>query len=307
MSSPRVLIVRFSAIGDCVMAAWAATSIREKWPDAFLCWAVEGRCAPVVDRHALVTQRIEFPRDRWKQARWSPATWREQIQKYTRLRQLRFDLGFDLQGHSKTALCLRIAAPSHRIAAHATDGFAGRLNPIAGAIPPGTHTVDWNHEVLNRLDNIPACALPRLPDVSPHPEDNLVTISVSAGAAEKVYPLGHWEQIATQLIADGFRVVFLGGRPDPHPTVGEDLVGKLRLKETLRMVSSSRVHLCADTGTGHMAAAVGVPVISVFGPTDPQRFRPYTSNGQVLKVSDRPADVPVDTVLQSFRQVVARG
>jgi ADP-heptose:LPS heptosyltransferase len=178
----------------------------------------------MVDRHALVTQRIEFPRDRWKQARWSPATWREQIQKYTRLRQLRFDLGFDLQGHSKTALCLRLAAPSRRIGAHATDGFAGRLNPIAGAIPRGTHTIDWNHEVLNRLDAIPACARPRLPDVAAQPEENLVTISVSAGAAEKVYPLGHWEQIATRLISDGFRVVFLGGRPDPHPSVGEDLV-----------------------------------------------------------------------------------
>ena len=74
MSAPRFLLVRFSAIGDCVLSAWAATAIRHKYPEAYLCWAVESRCAAVVDRQRLVTRVCEMPRDRWKKARWSPKT-----------------------------------------------------------------------------------------------------------------------------------------------------------------------------------------------------------------------------------------
>jgi len=305
MEAPRVLLVRFSAIGDCVMAAWAATAIRERHPDVFLCWAVEGRCAPVIDRHRLVTQRVEFPRDRWKQARWSPRTWQEQIQKYARLRPLRFDLGFDLQGHSKTALCLRLAKPKRRIAGHATDSLARMLNPVLPAPADALHTVEWNHAVINHLGDFPMPSGPILPDVGAAPESKLVTISVSAGAAEKSYPLAQWESIANNLIEDGYRVVFLGGRNDPHPSVGEDMVGKLRLKDTLKLVASSAIHLSADTGTGHMAAAVGTPVVSVFGPTDPVRYRPYTPLATVLRNGNRPGNVASSTVLDAARAMLA--
>ena len=305
MVAPRVLLVRFSAIGDCVMAAWAATAIRERHPDAFLCWAVEGRCAPVIDRHRLVTQRVEFPRDRWKQARWSPRTWQEQIQKYARLRPLRFDMGFDLQGHSKTALCLRIAKPKRRIAAHGTDTVARLLNPVLPPPSQPMHTVEWNHAVINHLADFPLPAGPILPDVGAAPETNLVTIAVSAGSADKAYPLAQWEAIASSLMEQGYRVVFLGGRNDPHPSVGEDLVGKLRLKDTLKLVASSAVHLCADTGTGHMAAATGTPVVSVFGPTDPVRFRPYSPLATVLRQGNRPENISAATVLDAALAMLA--
>ncbi|RYG23683.1 hypothetical protein EON82_13260, partial [bacterium] len=91
--SQRALVVRFTAIGDCVMAAWAATAIRERHPDGFLCWAVESRCAPMLDRTSLVSRVEEIPRQRWKRNRWSPKTWGEQVAKYASLRRLRFDVG----------------------------------------------------------------------------------------------------------------------------------------------------------------------------------------------------------------------
>jgi len=77
LSAPRFLIVRFSAIGDCVMAAWAATAIRNRHPDAFICWAVEERCAPVVDRNRLVDKIVEIPRERWRGRKASVQVLRE--------------------------------------------------------------------------------------------------------------------------------------------------------------------------------------------------------------------------------------
>jgi ADP-heptose:LPS heptosyltransferase len=62
-------------------------------------------------------------------------------------------------------------------------------------------------------------------------------------------------------------------------------------------VALSSVHLAADTGTGHIAAAYGTPVVSVFGPTQPQNYRPYTDRGIVLRGPEDTTNVPPDDVL----------
>ncbi|RYG34251.1 hypothetical protein EON81_16025, partial [bacterium] len=82
-------------------------------------------------------------------------------------------------------------------------------------------------------------------------------------------------------------------------------VGKLPLRETLALVQASRLHVASDTGTGHMAAAVGTPVISVFGPTDPAVFRPYAKRGIVLRDGSNPADVTLEKLESEVRRSLA--
>jgi ADP-heptose:LPS heptosyltransferase len=310
IADPRFLVVRFSAIGDCVMSAWAATSIRQKHPDAYICWAVESRCAPVIDRQTLCSRVYEFPRDRWKKRRWSPATWREQIAAYARLRRMRFDYGIDLQGHSKTALCLRIANPQRRVQARATDSLAARLNPMIGDPPAGMHTVEWNQKALQILGDFELPERPIMPDVE-RAERGLISISVSAGKSDKAYPAELWGQVAQELQVQGYRIAFLGGPTDASILLEgtEDYVGKLGLERTMAVVAGSDLHLAADTGTGHMAAAYGVPVVSVFGPTNPDVYRPYRTNRTdciVLKESERTADVKPAQVIRAAQELLDR-
>ena len=136
------LIVRFSAIGDCVMAAYTATAIREKEPDATIDWAIETRCRPVLNEELLIDSTIDFRRDEWRRRRWSPTVWREQLSRFSALRKRRYEFGMDLQGHSKTAICLRIARPQRRIAAFATDALSARLNPLLPGNPDSVHRVE---------------------------------------------------------------------------------------------------------------------------------------------------------------------
>ena len=316
MSAPRVLLVRFSAIGDCAMAAWAATAVRERHPDAFLCWAVESRCAPVLDRTALVSHVEEIPRERWKRHRWSPAMWRQQIAKYAGLRRLRFDFGLDLQGHSKTALCLRLARPARRLAVPASDPFAARLNPTL-SLPSGVHTIEGYGALLGEFGDF---TIPERP-LMPHDpeaartlaerlggERPLATISVSAGSPDKAYPEAGWTRVAEGLLARGYRVAFLGGPNDRAIPLPEtvDLVGKLALSSTIEAIRLSALHLAADTGNGHLAAAVGVPVVSVFGPTNPAVYRPYTPDGRVLREGRATADVAPEAILGAARELGGR-
>lgn len=302
-SPVRFLIVRFSAIGDCVMAAHAATGIRRAYPDSHIAWAVETRCAAVVDRQTLTNKVVDFPRDRWKKSRWSPAMWADQLRTFGKLRNQNYDYGIDLQGHSKTALCLLIAKPKKKIATAATDALARKLTPVAPNFDRQVHNVERYLQVVRELVEIPHVPHPIMPVPAidqPLPE-NLVTISVSAGAADKAYPLANWETVAKRLLDGGYAVAFLGGPTDPHPTIQGvlDLVGKLPLEQSMAAIAKSKLHLAGDTGGGHIAAAYQIPVVSVFGPTNPNRFRPYTDQGIVLREGKRPDEVIPDQVIEA--------
>lgn len=312
----KVLLVRFSAIGDCILAAHAATALRLADPEGLLVWAIESRCSPVVDRERLVDEVHEFPRDIWQRRRWSPVTWWETVRAHASLRKYRFDLGIDLQGHSKTALCLRLSGARRRISANATDVLARVVNPVVTGDRDSMHVVEWQRRVLAEVGDYPAVDRPIMPTL--HAERAsvkamldtgrpLATISTGAGAINKRWPIERWLQVGDALTARGMAVAYLGGAGDPKPGRDLDLVGKLPLAESMAAVAESALHLCADTGSGHMAAAYGVPVVSIFGPMPPVRFRPWTPDGEVLHKGADPAAVTVEEVLAASDRLLAKG
>ncbi len=295
----RLLIVKFSSIGDCVMAVPVASRVRRALPEAFIGWAVDPRCAAVLDSSRLLDLQYDVPWETWKKERVGPIA---QLRYYLKLREFKFDVGLDLQGHSKTAICLRLSGATKRFSARATDGFARRLNPIAPSLG-GIHTVERNLETLAAAFQSDADASPIMPELLPldagmnwrkspqsgshapfkvAPGLGLITIAVGTGHPKKVYH--RWAEVAQQLVDRGTRVAFIGGpgevAPDVPGTV--NLVGKLGLKETMQWIVASRVHIAADTGSGHIAAAYGVPVVSIFGWTDPTIYRPYGKQVTVL-------------------------
>jgi ADP-heptose:LPS heptosyltransferase len=261
-----------------------------------------------VDTESLVDVRYEVPWERWKSRKGSPLAWREQLSHYARLRVERFDWGLDLQGHSKTALCLRIARPKRRIAVEGRDPFARSLNPLARIPDSAIHTVERNLAALANLADLDADASPIMPTLALERRavtgavgirERLATISIGAGHPTKAYPIELWEEVVAELASAGFQVAMLGGPEvsSPKGTTALNLIGKTSLAETMAWVAESALHLCADTGTGHIAAAYGAPVVSVFGPTDPARYRPSTEFGVVLRKGNEPGNVaPLEIV-----------
>ena len=226
--------------------------------------------------------------------RWRPETWRDQILKYASLRHQDFDLGFDFQGHSKTALCLKLAGCKRRLSSRATDALASRLNPPEELALAGPHEVDVALALVQKALDVSLPSKPIMPALTEEREwwqgqlagkRPLVSLQTGAGESDKSYPVGRWTEVAEALSDRGCTVVAIGGPNDPKirsPKVF-DAVGTQSLTRALALVSLSDVHIAADTGTGHAAAAYGVPVVSVFGRTDPARFRPYTKRGIVLR------------------------
>lgn len=289
------------------MATWPVTAVRIAQPHATIDWVVESGCQAMVDTERLVSERLVFPRDRWKKRRWSPAMWRDQMVHYARLRGRSYDYGLDLQGHSKTALALRIASPKRRLSVAATDAFAKSLNPVASIDPLVTHVVDRHMAALRTWLDLPTPTGPIMPE-SPETlkefglPDRFITVMTGASSDVKRIPDALLEGLVKRLIASGHQVILIGGPNDPRPTVSGaiDLVGKTSLPATLELVRRSELHIAADTGTGHMAAAYGVPVLSVFGnrPHAIDRFRPYTDKLQVVTWAPDALAPPVDTFFE---------
>ena len=306
LNGPRFLLVRFSAIGDCVIATWAATAIRERYPDAYICWAAEERCLPVIDTARLINRVKEIPRQKWRAyKKWNPRVLAEQIRICQDLKRERFDFGIDLQGHLKTAVCLKFSYPKQRIGCHATDAVSRMLNPFPESMPVDAHWVEWQNHVLNRLGTFTLPDRPIMPAVPPR-QSRMVTISTSAGHPTKVYPAQKWAEVASQLLSEGFQITFLGGKGDPEVEVegAQNCVGRLSLAESMAMVASSELHMAGDTGTGHMAAAYGVPVVSIFGHMDPRNYRPYTKNGRVLRRGTEARNIEPEEVLAAARDLM---
>lgn len=309
------LIVRFSAIGDCVMAAHVPSRIRRAQPDSTIEWAVESRCADVVDTESLCNAKHAIPRDVWRSQRWSPVTWRAAMTYYSRLRTQKFDFGLDLQGHLKTAICLRIAKPNQRLAIQATDALAKRLNPVLPTPAIRPHCVEHALACLAAVADFDADSKPIMPclraeraKVLSHvPADApIAAIAVSAGQWDKAYQAEKWSIIADELSKRGFTVAFIGG-PEcaaPPSRGAIDFVGRLSLAESCALIAESALVLAGDTGAGHIAAGYETPVVSVFGPTDPAVFRPWTENGIVLRRGNSTENIAPDEVLAAAESLL---
>jgi ADP-heptose:LPS heptosyltransferase len=294
------------------MAVAAASAIRNTYPDSFIAWAIDSRCAAMVDTATLVDVRYEVPRQQWKSAKVS---WLEQYRHFARLRRFKFDFGLDLQGHSKTALCLRIANPKTRIATRATDVVARVLNPVIAQKGAPKHTVERNLFALRQLGDFSGDDRPIMPKLSPLPPQiersmspKLATISIGAGHPKKCYSPSQWNQVGRNLADRGYDVAFLGGPEDRDllQPDGHNWIGELSLDQTLAVVARSQIHLAADTGTGHMAAACGVPVVSVFGYTDIEEYRPYTNNAIILNAGRAMDGVSPAEIVDSVELLVGR-
>ncbi|MBL8068489.1 MAG: glycosyltransferase family 9 protein [Armatimonadetes bacterium] len=297
---PKILVVRFSAMGDCVMAAWALTGLRNVLPQAHITWAAMDRFAPVIDRSRLVDDVVFADTAAWKRRRAAPTTWLAQFRTFAGLRKEGFDVGFDLQGQVKTALCLRLSGAKRRIATQTADGMARRLNPAFDCLSGSVHEVEAAHRLLSQWHECPIPAKPLMPPVHEMPNGQVV-IQTGSGHPHKKLSQGRWHQVAKELLTLGFPVTAIGGPgDDPVYTEGvTNLVGQLSLEKSLNLVANCRIHISADTGTAHAASAYGVPVVTVFGRTDPNRYRPFGPQTTVIRPGPDPDAVTAGEIIRA--------
>jgi ADP-heptose:LPS heptosyltransferase len=296
-AAPRFLICRLSAVGDTVHTLPLAQLIKQRWPAAFVAWAVEKGPAPLVQSCPAVNETIVVPKGFLK----SPG---QIAQLRRRLRALKIEIALDPQSLAKSAVLAWLSGAKRRI------GFA---KPIGRELAPWlnshlvkpqeTHVVRRYLEVLRSL-GVRASASDVVCDLPRHeasesairrylatalPNQDFAVINPGAGWDSKVWPADRYSDVASQLPLPSV-VVWAG---EKERVWAEEIVANSQgkaclapattLLELTALVRLGRLFIGSDTGPLHIAAAVGTPCMAMYGPTRPEVCGPYGSGHIVLQ------------------------
>ncbi|MBW1917408.1 MAG: lipopolysaccharide heptosyltransferase II [Deltaproteobacteria bacterium] len=307
--SPRILLIKLSALGDVIHTLPTLEALRATYPQAWITWLVEEAAAPLLIGHPAlddvwVSRRRSWLRPRQNGLLWARAA-RELIRLIHRLRKSEFDLVIDIQGLLKSALWVALARSPRKIGYDRTrEGSYLVLNERLPPFDREAHAV-WRYlnlaQYLGAAPGIPRFRLPLQEDtgvwLAPLWQDRsgpLIVLHPGARWPSKCWPAARFAALADRLVTEQqARVVFTGGVGDRPliarikarmQTAALDLSGRTSLLELARLFQQAELAVTTDTGPMHLAAAVGTAVVALFGPTAPWRTGPFGDGHQIVRL-----------------------
>ena len=300
----NILIVRTSALGDIVHALPVLSALRRHLPEARVGWVVEKVFAPLLAGHPQIDQLVEVRMRGWRKTPTASTTRREVADARRTLRDFRADIALDLMGNHKGGLLTRLSGARRRIGAARPDrrepSSALWINEPVPAV--GRHAVDRGLSLLapfgiqpEPADFGPDYILPVAPAAAREflaaRERPYVLIQAGAGWANKTWPAAWWGQVAREMVDRTDHEVWVPIAPGEEHLAREivetsdgaaQAVGAGPFAVLAALLRHSRLVLGGDTGPIHLAHALGVPVLCLIGPTDPEKNGPYGTPEQVL-------------------------
>ena len=323
--SPRaILIVRLSAIGDVVHTLPCLHALRTAFPEARIGWLVEQLSAPLLEGHPEIDDLFVIPKKHWRRHPVRTLLNGEKAAFYGTLRAGRWDVAVDFQGLTKSAWPAWLSGAPRRIGFGGVDGR--ELSPLfcnRRVAPPASahHVIERNLALLAPLGiQVEAADVAwRFPDFDAERkvlapalnglgDAGFLALYPGAGWATKRWPPEHFAALAA-LLADAERsprsarlaqvlvwgpgeeslcheIVQRAGLP-PDRLV---LAPRTNLRELAALLERAAAVIGGDTGPIHLAAALGRPVVGIYGGSDPVRNGPWGAGSRALAAD--PADVP---------------
>jgi heptosyltransferase-1 len=316
----RLLIVRMSAMGDILHAMPAVSALREALPNATIGWLVEERWAELLSlpRSAgvggessgakLADQIHTVNTKKWRTSLLAPST-RHEIKAVVKdLRRMNYDLAIDFQGLIRSSVLTKLSG------AKTIFGFANPRERVARFLytqrvtPRGSHVVEKNLSLaaavagsdLTRVSvDFPAAEITEKDCgrwLQEHRIQQFVMLNPGAGWVSKQWPPERYGQLAKNLGKVGFKSLINAGpgeqdlaRAVQIASEGTAEALECSIPQLIAFTRRASLFVGGDTGPMHLAAALRIPVVAIFGPTDPVRNGPYGTRSIVLQSpSNRP-------------------
>jgi heptosyltransferase-2 len=287
---PSILVIGPRWVGDMVMAQCLFSALREIHPGAAIDVMAPAWAAPLVARMPEIRARIDTPFARRK------------LEFAARRRvglslRGRYDMAFVMQGSWKSALVPFFAGIPRRVG-HIREMRFGLLNE---RIPlPET----MKRKTAEAFFSLAGGGTLRPPRLTVDPENQTAQLSrfglrskrfaVFMPGAEygpaKRWPVRHYAALARQLIGRDMPVALLGSRNDADVTREIaaltqgviDLADQTRLEDAIDLIAASRLAVSNDSGLMHVAAAVGTPVVALYGSTSPENTPPLIAARELV-------------------------
>lgn len=316
----KILIARLGALGDILHALPAATTIRRALPDATLGWLVEERWTELLTSHgpkpnpeSISPQKpvVNFIHTAdtkgWRQRALQPGTVTEMRGARRRVVDLSYDIVLDFQGSVKSAVLAR---------------WSGARN-VAGFVDPressarffysqkyprrGEHVIEQNHSLAAQAlakylgaseFTLVAPSLPCDPEAENWARSEIATRGIAsfallnpgAGWGGKQWPPERYGAVAKTLAMHGLKSLV-------NTAPGEEMLAAsviaaseghadqvcCTIGQLIALTRQARIFIGGDTGPLHLAAALNVPTVAIFGPTDPARTGPFGNQAITLR------------------------
>jgi lipopolysaccharide heptosyltransferase I len=284
----RILVVRLGSLGDIVHTLPAAAALKRAWPGARIEWLVDARHRELIDLVTVVDTSIELA---------SPTLpgW---VDVTRRLRSRAYDLAVDFQGLLKSAILAR-ASGARRVAGfsvwHLRERTARPLYSETAAPDEGLHIVWKNLALVSSLTGNDASRL-EFP-LERRGSHALTTVRaacggepfalVNPGAAwpNKRWPAVRFGELAAILHERFGLAPFVlwgpGERPLAQAVVDASrgaarVAPETSISDLVELARAASLTVSGDTGPIHLAAAVGTPIVGLYGPTSHLRNGPWS-------------------------------
>jgi predicted lipopolysaccharide heptosyltransferase III len=302
----RILVVKLRYIGDVLLATPVFRGLREAFPRARLTALVNAGTEEVLLHHPDVDEVLLVHRRQAEAETWG-RSWADRLRLLRRLRQRRFDLALDLTDGDRAAFLTWASGARLRVGFNREGRLRGRAYHRVVPLTPGRrHAVEADLEALRILGLrarpvAPSLGLP--PEAEAAAEDllahkrvsrdrDLVLLHPGARWWFKAWPVERFAALADRIEEELEARVLIAGGPDDATTAEAirwqmrrpaiSVAGETSVLQLAAVLKRCRLFVTNDNGPMHIAAAVGTPVVALFGPTDPAEWGPWGDGHVVL-------------------------
>jgi len=292
----RYCIIMLSAVGDAVHVLPVVNAIKRADPQSHITWVLQPGPAALVDEHPAVDEIVRFDRSRG---------WRAFLDVRDAFRNRQFDVVLGLQDYLKAGILTAITpAPlklgydrarardanwlftnerlPHHEPQHVQDEYLEFVSalgmkpePVEWRIGPWDHEREWQREFARRFDRA------------------IVPLVIGTSRPQKDWIAERWGELADALSGRfGLQPVLVGGRSPREEATERVILARTRhkpvsalnsgLRRLVSILDASALVISLDTGPLHMAVALGRPVISLLGFSNPLRTGPYRANQELI-------------------------
>lgn len=315
----RLLIVRLSAMGDVIHTLPAAFALRQAFPEAKIGWLVEERwaellCAPSTPRRGplspqrpLVDWLHAVNLARWRKSLLSIASLQQIATVWNDVRAAHYDVAIDLQGAMRSGLLARSSGTRVVWGAAEPRESPASMWYTRRAIARGAHVIEQNlslaEAVAQRSMTLPRIVFPQDPEAEERVSQRLAGYGIErfailnpgAGWGAKRWPAERYGEVARRLAQQGMRSILNCGPGEGDlaqqaqaASEGTATLMTCSISELIALTRRARLFIGGDTGPMHLASALRVPVVAIFGPTNPARNGPYGTRRIVLRSPGSP-------------------
>ena len=291
----KILIVKPSSLGDIVHSLPFLNVLKTCYPKAEIHWVIAKGLEGLLEGHQMIDRLWIIHKDMWKKITYARRTVKEIKLLLKELKKEKYDLTVDLQGLLRSGIITKATGAPVRVGFHeAREG--SRLfytHKVKGG--KDIHAVDRYLKIADYLGcDIKDVRFPfpsystYLPNPSLFSEDYAVIIP-GARWKTKVWPAEKFGKLASKL---SLKTVIVGssgeiGAADTIIKLSQgksiSLAGKSDLKELVEVIRHAQFVVSNDSGPMHIAAALNIPVLAIFGPTESRRTGPYGDGHTIIR------------------------